>query len=199
LQVRLEDQAIEIAMAALDAVTIPVIVCQGDGRISHLSASGDAALRSERFLAVRRGRLCAVEPGSDALLQANLRLAAMRSAKASDPLPEPVALRSKDGLECMIADVAAFQTPHLFQRGRRVLVILRERPLRDKKLELEHLGLSPTEAQIARALARGESPMEIAERRCVSLATVRTQTQAIYRKLGVRRQLELAAKLSQFG
>jgi DNA-binding CsgD family transcriptional regulator len=48
---------------------------------------------------------------------------------------------------------------------------------------------------VARGLARGASPAALAKQRNVSIETVRTQLRAIYAKLGVRRQGELAARL----
>jgi DNA-binding CsgD family transcriptional regulator len=54
------------------------------------------------------------------------------------------------------------------------------------------LGLTPTEAEVARLVAEGMSSRDIAERRGVSLNTVRNQVQTAMSKAGTRRRAELA-------
>ena len=58
-------------------------------------------------------------------------------------------------------------------------------------------GLTPAEAEIALQLADGKPPDVIATGRGVAVGTVRAQTKTILAKIGVRRQLELAARLNQ--
>ena len=53
-------------------------------------------------------------------------------------------------------------------------------------------GLTPTEAAVAAAVARGEGLLAVAAAQGVTLATVRTQAQQVYRKTGVRGQAALA-------
>lgn len=55
--------------------------------------------------------------------------------------------------------------------------------------------LTPAEREVARALVRGWSLERIARSRTTSKRTVANQAQAIYRALGVRSRLELAALL----
>ncbi|MGA9866253.1 MAG: hypothetical protein WBQ75_07395, partial [Acetobacteraceae bacterium] len=52
-------------------------------------------------------------------------------------------------------------------------------------------GLTGAEGRVAGALLRGLSASEVAEAHSVSLATTRTQIQAIFGRLGVTRQAEL--------
>jgi DNA-binding CsgD family transcriptional regulator len=52
--------------------------------------------------------------------------------------------------------------------------------------------LTPVENQIAHAIARGDSPREIAECRGVSVLTVRTQIKSIYSKTGAHSRVRLA-------
>lgn len=55
--------------------------------------------------------------------------------------------------------------------------------------------LTPTEARVARLLARGTSPAQIAGMLEVRLSTVRTHLQHLYEKTGAKRQGELVARL----
>lgn len=59
--------------------------------------------------------------------------------------------------------------------------------------------LTGVEADVLRALIRGESVSQIAGRRFVSEATVRTQVRAILHKLGVTSQLEAVARANAEG
>lgn len=59
--------------------------------------------------------------------------------------------------------------------------------------------LTPVEADVLRALARGESVSRIAAKRFVSEATVRTQVRAILLKLDVTSQLEAVARAHASG
>lgn len=60
-------------------------------------------------------------------------------------------------------------------------------------------GLTDAEQQVAVAIARGEGTDYIANQRGVSLATVRSQVQAIYGKCGVNNRAALAALMFSIG
>jgi len=55
---------------------------------------------------------------------------------------------------------------------------------------------TPAEIEVALDLAAGLAPSAISVKRCVALATVRSQVKRIYSKLGVNRQSELMRKFS---
>lgn len=55
--------------------------------------------------------------------------------------------------------------------------------------------LTPAEARVARLLARGASPAQIANTLEVRMSTVRTHLQHLYEKTGAKRQVELVARL----
>tara|TARA_R110002020_G_scaffold154610_6_gene334610 strand:- start:1140 stop:2927 length:1788 start_codon:yes stop_codon:yes gene_type:complete len=54
----------------------------------------------------------------------------------------------------------------------------------------ESLGLSPSEVEVLELMTRGKSNVEISKERFRSVDTVKSQTQAIFRKLGVTSRLE---------
>ena len=58
---------------------------------------------------------------------------------------------------------------------------------------MEVYGLSPAEAQVAVALADGQSPADIARHRAASINTVRSQLASAMAKTAVSRQADLVA------
>lgn len=62
---------------------------------------------------------------------------------------------------------------------------------------LQPLGLTTAEARVAALVGRGSSPREAAATLAVGESTVRTQLKAIYAKLGIRRQSELAVLVTR--
>ena len=73
-----------------------------------------------------------------------------------------------------------------------------DRAASDKRLRAFH-ELSPREAAVLRALLLGQSPQDIADEQYVSVKTVRSQIESIYRKLGVRSQLAAVALAREVG
>lgn len=59
--------------------------------------------------------------------------------------------------------------------------------------------LSPREQSVLKALLQGHSPQDIAEEQYVSVKTIRSQIESIYRKLGVRSQLAAVALAREVG
>ena len=51
--------------------------------------------------------------------------------------------------------------------------------------------LTPAETALVLALSNGATPEHFAEQRSISLATVKTQLQAVFAKTGTRRQSDL--------
>ena len=59
-------------------------------------------------------------------------------------------------------------------------------------------GLTASETDIVRSFLAGHSRDRIAAERGVSLSTVQSQLKIVFRKVGVRREVELAIKLAAF-
>lgn len=62
---------------------------------------------------------------------------------------------------------------------------------------LEQLGLTRAEARVAALVGRGAAPREAAEQLAVGESTVRSQLKAVYGKLAIRRQSELAVFITR--
>lgn len=98
-----------------------------------------------------------------------------------------------------VTKVAAGETVVDPTRREELLARLREqRAATDKRLRAFE-ELSPRERAVLKALLLGRSPQDIAEQQYVSVKTVRSQIEAIYRKLGVRSQLAAVALAREVG
>lgn len=195
LQIRLEDHAGALALGALDQLGAAAVLCDAWGRIIALSASAEVMLRGQDMLVQHQGRLRAAQADSDLdLSTALLRLASWRHSLT--PQNSTVLLRSRKGAPALAADVIALpRTSGAFALGARCAVVVGRgyQPRANALIAL--LGLTATEAEVARAAAEGFSPTEIAASRAVSLSTIRTQLKIVYGKLEVRSQRELTVKL----
>jgi DNA-binding CsgD family transcriptional regulator len=194
LQLRLETEAAAFALGALETLGIAALFCNFAGRVVGLTAVADALLARSDALSLRDGRLRATSAASDRALREAVERAASHATLVA-PRSGAVLLRDADGAPLHIAHVAPLPASATsLQTGARVLVTVGLSAPRSKELPPQ-LGLSPAEAEIARALADGETLRDIAERRKVSIETVRTQLRAVYGKLGVHRQVELVKRL----
>jgi len=70
-------------------------------------------------------------------------------------------------------------------------------PIPSRKLVQKLFNLTEAESRLAVAIASGEAPKQLAERTGRSLETVRTQLKFVFRKLGVRRQIDLVRILTK--
>jgi DNA-binding CsgD family transcriptional regulator len=78
-----------------------------------------------------------------------------------------------------------------------ILVDLDGSPLPSPAALQTMFGLTAAEAQLALAIARGETPAGVARTRGVALATVRSQLASVLGKTQTRRQAELVALLAR--
>jgi DNA-binding CsgD family transcriptional regulator len=79
--------------------------------------------------------------------------------------------------------------------------VLHATEVRDEALQavlLQEFGLTAAEAQVVTALCQGDSTAVIAERRAVSVTTVRNQIKSVMAKAGVHRQSELLARFRPY-
>lgn len=79
------------------------------------------------------------------------------------------------------------------------LALLRRHEAEEQARRAPFEELTPREAEVLRALCRGQSVDQIAREAVVSVATVRTQVRAILRKLGVSSQLAATALARRAG
>lgn len=195
-QMALENDGARLVAGAMEHVAAAVFICGADGRLFHVTPSAELLL-AEGVLCRDRGRLSL----ADRRQGLNLREAIARHALTRGmPLESLTIDRGPGRLPIILDIVAAPRQPWAFGFESRVLIVARgvDRWHASAETVLQTFyGLSPSEADIALRLARGQSHQMIAEERRARIATVRSQIKTIFMKLGVTREVELITMLAQ--
>lgn len=193
-QMALENQGARFIQGAMEALGVAAFVLDGIGRVRALTPAAETAV-VEGPLRLAQGRLGAVR-AEDARRLAD----AIDGALAGEAL-RTLVLRGVVFTDVELVEVAALPTrPYAFGFQPRVLVAMRSAARRDIALPgilSAAYGLTPSEAEIAVALADGETRELIAARRATSIQTLRSQIKRIFAKLDVRRESQLAARLQR--
>ena len=189
LQIALEQRGAAVLADSLEALAAAAFVCGADGRVLRATPTGEALLRRGDRLRLREGRLQARRLQDEARLAA----AVAQAAVDGEAVSRTVMVTDAEGGRPLALAVARLRRgPYCWARTPAVLVLARADPTDSGARALaETFDLTPSEARVAEALARGCSAEEIAAARQVSVQTVRSQVKAIYGKTGATRQSEL--------
>lgn len=177
------------ADGVVDALSCGVLIADAASRILFLNHPAHRILDRRDGLRVTAGVLWAPEK-RDRLARA-VAIAASRRESSFDALE----LAGAQG-----ADYRVTVSPWKLE-GRSCALVTIDEPGRTPPEALRIAGrlhgLTAAESAILDALMAGLSPEEIAERRTVSLATVRTQVQQLLRKTGTRRITDMLVLIAR--
>ena len=195
-QMALENAGAGLLGGALDALGAAVFVCDARGAVAAMTDAAEGILRDGRLRLVD-GHLCPSHPQDVGRFKESFE----RHFKGTRSLFETVVLGVRPGSMPLVIDIcAAPRGPWHFSFRPQALVIVRTGQRwhvhAPRILQLCY-QLSPAEADVALQLARGQSREAIAARRGSSLATVRAQLKSAFAKLGIGREVELAAMLGR--
>lgn len=184
------------ALTTLDAVGASAFLLDQAGRVVGCSAPAEQLVSAGAVLQLSGGRLRLRVAADQAKLDA--ALACLRES-------------ARDGETAAIAPLGLSDAPFVidmqllprhampFAGAAAMLAVLRPVRAAERVHALRSAyGLTDAEAAIALAVADGDELKDIAARRAVAVSTVRSQVQAIYTKLDVHRQVELAALVRRF-
>ncbi len=205
-----------IGLAALDALAIGVIVVDADLRVRLSNAAAEAMAQGGLGFRLRReaGRVPAATQlvvGEAAAAAALLRLVrpTAMAGEAGGALRLKVDAETSDraaGCAMLVAPLPARLPQAPLQLSGRVpgqaLILLRELadPVAPRAALLRDLfGLTPAEAEVARALATGASKGAVAGARGLRETTVRTQVRGVLAKTGAVNLRDLARILAGLG
>lgn len=176
--------------ALIEQLPAGVFVMNGRGRVVHANGAARAIVDERDGLGLSDGKLYARGGGSalDAAVAAALSVA---------PVGRDLLVARRSGAAWLVS-VCPLSRPeaerHWGGSAARVWVHVvdpRAAPAGLPARLAALFGLTGAEARVAHALLLGLSTAEIAEAHSVSLATIRTQMQAIFGRLGVTRQAKL--------
>ncbi|HEY1146453.1 MAG TPA: helix-turn-helix transcriptional regulator [Allosphingosinicella sp.] len=174
--------------AMLDHVGQAAMVVRADGMLLHTNAAGERLLCRADALYVRHGLLSARSGDSASRLKR-----AIGRACAPDGVEASALLVDRAAARPLAISVVPFRAAGW---RRDALVIAQDMAGTGDGVanSLRALyRLTHAEAEIARRIADGLGSAQIAEERCASIETVRSQMKALKAKLGCSRQSEIAA------
>jgi DNA-binding CsgD family transcriptional regulator len=189
----LEKDAPFLLAGALERMGSAAFICDAHGHIRAMTPAADHHLQLG-WLRNAAGTLTASHP-ADAVAIA----AAFAAACAAPRTAGPVSIALTGDHRPQILDIVTL--PHLpwtLSFRPRLLVLVRRGDTQAGASSLlqRAYALTGAEADIAVRLALGEARAAIADARAVSLDTVRSQIKAVFAKLGVARETELAALIA---
>lgn len=196
MQANLHDVTQAAALTTLDAVGAAAFLLNEAGRVIGLSAAAEAYVAAGAVVQLSGGRLRLRAPADQAALDA--ALAQMRASLRHGDVAAiaPVALSDAP----FVIDLQLLPRQAMpFAGAPAALAVIRSVRAEERMRALRGAyKLTEAEASIALAVADGDELKDIAARRAVAVSTVRSQVQAIYTKLDVHRQVELAALVRRF-
>jgi len=192
LQSLIEGRAASFALGTLDAISAVAFLCDETGKVRGMTRAAEDLVSSSGLLALRQGRLVGwCDPATE-----QLSASVWSAIHRPDQPMQTLILRQEDGppVRVEVASLPCDAWSMTFHP--RVIVTVKPRSLAELPGQIcAAFGLTPAEAEITLLVVKGVRRGEIAEQRGVSAETVKSQLKAIFGKLGVTRESEIAALL----
>jgi len=175
------------------------------GRLVSANPRGEALLRDGSALTVREGRVAARRPGDDARLAALLAAAAGRDDTGAASAESHLAIPRPDSPRPLLVTLVARPLPEAALAPASVRLVALQVVDPDLRIPvpeslLRHwLGLTPSEARLARLLADGEPLARAADALRLTQGSARQYLKRIFRKTGCHRQSELVRAILSAG
>ena len=201
-QLALEGEGAALLTGAMDALSIPAFVCDRCGRVRSLTPAAEQLLSLDRGLQLRLGQLHAANPVDEKSLKDAIDTAVRGPLIGGSSVLQTVVIRHCAlNTPSMVLDVITLPARQFeFSFAPRVLVLARgERGPEGRRAAILRTAyaLTSAETEVAIHVSNGKPLEAIAAIRGVSVETVRSQIKSILAKLGVKRQIELVATVSQ--
>jgi len=192
----------EFLSSLLTYVEDGIVVIGPSGKVRFLNAAAEAICRQQDGFDVAGGEVTIRSAKAQALLMR--AIAHAQDLSPLEPAPDRQAIVARDsGLPPYLVTFVPIppDRERRFDNARGGVVVWIKDPARPGRpanaLLEEAFGLSGAESDVARALAGGLTVRRIAERRGVSVATVRSQIQSILQKTHLHRQADLIRLLTR--
>jgi DNA-binding HTH domain-containing proteins len=195
----------QLLAGALDSVPSPVLILAPSGELLFCSVEAQAILNANDGLVLRRGRIETADRKAARSLTAMLRdvTSAMEGNAITSANTTVYVNRPSGRRPYRLAFHPIPRASTLWQETRRpaILVVIgtdsaRHSTGRDELLRTLY-NLTPAEAALATAFGKGVTLREYAERRAISVETVRFQMKQVLAKTECRRQTDLVRLLAE--
>lgn len=185
---------------ALDRVDQGVLIVAGNAEVLFANRAAELLLDEADGIRTEKSVLRAGAPAETAQFQGLIAAAVGRSGEAGGMmvLSRPVPRRP---LNVLVAPLMI--APTWFARGRSAAIVFVADPdhvprtIQDQMRQLYRL--TPAEAAVAMAIARGAGLQAVADELKISLTTARTHLQHVFEKTETRRQAELVRVMAAGG
>jgi DNA-binding CsgD family transcriptional regulator/GAF domain-containing protein len=202
-QLALEGQAADLLAGAMEKLTVAAFICDRHGYVRRMTPAAERIVTDGTTLRLRSNRLHAARAQDlQALERAMVASPAIRLVGETSPGLRSVVLRGEGEanapLVLDVIDLAPARSELGFAPT--TLVIARGEShgdVRRAAIVRTAFELSGAETEVALQLCKGYNAEAIAQRRRVSVDTVRAQIKKISAKLGVKSQIELVAKINR--
>lgn len=197
MQKAIEQRGHELLSGALEALPAPCLLIDGFGHVGAVTEAAERMIRTSSLLTVADQRVCIIDPRFSRRFDL-----ALRSVLGIERRPHVRLAIGQGAMPELILDL--FRLPDRewsLPFAPRALLMMRDpRTIRRGAATelMSAFGLTCAEAEIAIALCSGSSRDDIAERRGVSLETLRSQLRSIYSKVGCSRETELVLLVKAF-
>lgn len=182
--------------AAADVLRQGIVVVAAGGRIVQTNTAARQLASTADGLRVRGERIQASITLVDSELQAGIAKALVRQGRRAR-VSSYVLCRRPSGKRPYVVRILPLDTHDDPALARAAIVIIDpDQKVQPPKALLRQLfNLTEAECRVALQMLFGDGPQAIADKTAVSITTVKTQIQSIFRKTGTHRQAELVRLL----
>ena len=194
----LEQQGAQLVAGTLETMALAAVVCDAFGSVRAMTPRAETCLDGRLPVRLGGGRLQG-RTAEDAAAIAS----ALAMATGSEPgagVSSTILVGAGDRV-VVLSFLALPKRDYSFGFAPRAVMVVRQGAGAAgiaPSLMGSLYGLTASETDIVRSFLAGHSRDRIAAERGVSLSTVQSQLKIVFRKVGVRREVELAIKLAAF-
>jgi DNA-binding CsgD family transcriptional regulator len=184
-----------LAMAVLDRMDYGIVIVNQAGHVRMTNQRAEQWLQSGGVIHSLLGRIGLANARDNDVLRELIRtIAAGGTGDMQARTIETLAADGNTRVRIAVLPISSDEKRQLDDDEARVVLVLsdsnQQRAMASQVLQ-DAYGLTAAETRVATGLARGHTQDELGEALFVSLATIKTHTQHIYRKIGVSRQVDL--------
>ena len=192
--------ALTLYRKVLDALSVAVLIVDGNGRLVYANALADVILSKGDFIAVQNGHVRARrgEGMPDYLQPAIARAALGAESLGISGIGVPLVGREGERASAYVLPLDGNDLRGDMSRGHAAIFIAQRAEQQPMAVEILRtiFGLTPSEAKIAYAMALGEAPGTVAAAQGTTVNAVRYHLKNAYAKVGVNDKTALAARVT---